>query len=429
MNYTEARCILEQLPSLEVKPGLTRIIRLLNALYHPERTFPAIHISGTNGKGSVAAMLSSVLTHAGYRVGRYISPELLDFRDRISVNNRWIGEEELADAVEKLLPLLRQEEDRPTLFEALTAIAFDHFSAQHVDLAVVEVGLGGRFDATNVVEPILSILTNVGRDHLALLGETLAQIAWEQVGIAKPHIPFLAGCLPPEAEQVVIEECNREGATLFRADSISVKRIASDWKRATYAIEAKALPQIIELALLGGYQSENLGVALRAVELLRDVGLAIPNEAVVAGLADVRWPGRFEVILPHPTVILDGAHNLPAALALADDVKRYAPKAAHRHLLFGVLSDKEADAIAGVLFPLFASVTLTQAASPRAVPLKTLAKIASTLGIRFEQATSTKEGLRRILPRLGAEDVLFVTGSLTIVREARPILMEVSCQP
>jgi len=429
MKYTEARFILDGLPSLEVKPGLARINRLLDVLDHPERAFRAIHIAGTNGKGSVAAMLSSILSQAGYCVGRFTSPDLIDFRDRISVNNRWISEEDVAGRVEQILPVLKSAEDRPTLFEVLTAIAFAHFAKSRVKLAVVEVGLGGRFDATNVLDPLLTILTNVGRDHLALLGEMLKRIAWEKAGIAKASVPFLAGELPPEAEEIIIKECEKARAPLARCDPVAVERIAYDWKRATYRIDASDLPETIDLPLLGGYQAENLRLTLRAVELLRKAGFSLPNDAVTAGLADVSWPGRFEVMKLNPTIILDGAHNLPAALALAKDVKRYVPKRLHRHLLFGILSDKEAEAICHVLFPLFAKVTLTCSRSPRALPLDLLAKIASSLGVEFKQASSVEEGLISARTCLEAQDVLFVTGSLTMLREARPILMEVPCRP
>ena len=428
MDYTEARCILESLPTLEVKPGLDRINRLLDALDHPEWSFRAIHIAGTNGKGSVLAMLASILTRAGYKTGRFTSPELVNFRDRISVDDTWIGEETLTKTVVQLLPLLEKGEAQPTLFEALTAIAFDYFSTHQVDLAVVEVGLGGRFDATNVVAPLLTILTNVGRDHLDLLGDELSQIAWEKAGIAKPGVPFLTGDLPPEAEKVAIEECRLTQAKRFRYDSIAVARIAFDWERAVYAIDAGDLPKKIDLPLLGGYQRENLRLALRAVQLLREAGLAISNDAITEGLAEVRWPGRFEVIGEHPRVVLDGAHNVPAALALAEDVERYVRERQHRHLLFGVLSDKEWEAISQILFPQFAAVTLTQSRSPRALPVDVLGKGALPLGITFVCSSSVSEGLSRASASLTERDVLFVTGSLTVVREARSALMGISCR-
>lgn len=429
MDYAEARRVLSTLPSLEVKPGLARILRLLDALEHPERSFPAIHIAGTNGKGSVTAMLASILAEAGYRVGRYTSPDLLDFRDRISVDGRWISEQELAGAVERLHPHLVGAQDPPTLFETLTAIAFDHFVASRVEIAVVEVGLGGRFDATNVVSPLLTVLVNVGRDHLALLGPTLADVAWEKVGIAKCGVPLLVGDLSPEVEPVVAEECRNVGANLVRADPVDVERIAFDWERATYRIRGEDLPPAVDLPLLGGYQRENLRLALRAVGLLHERGVRLPAEAVARGLSVVRWPGRFEVMRRSPTIVLDGAHNLPGALALAADVERYVPKREDRRLLFGILADKEVEKVCGALLPLFSRVTLTRSRSPRALSVERLAEVARSFHPRIERSESVEEGLARASSSLRPADALFVTGSLTVVQEARPLLLEVTCQP
>lgn len=423
MNYTEARQALDRLPFLDVKPGLERIERLLDALDHPQRAFPAVHIAGTNGKGSVTAMLARVLSQAGYKVGRFTSPDFLDFRDRIEIDGLWIGKNEFAAAVERLLPVFAGD-DPPTLFEALAAIAFHHFASQQVDLAVVEVGLGGRFDATNVVSPILTILTNVDRDHLSLLGGTVEKVAWEQAGIAKENVPFLIPDLPVSIAGVVNEEVRKVRAKPVSAGPITVKREAFDWERATYCVTGGDLPKTIYLPLLGRYQQANLQQILRAVEILRQGGLAIPNSAVAEGLATVRWPGRFEVIARRPTVILDGAHNLPAIRALAADIESVLPQRAQRHLMFGILADKETDAICRTLFPLFARVTLTCSQSPRALPLNTLARIAESLGVTGICSATVEEGVSAATKALTSDDALLITGSLTVVREARERLSE-----
>ena len=428
MDYSEARCILENLPTLEVKPGLARINRLLAALDHPQRTFRTIHVAGTNGKGSVTAMLTSILRQAGYRVGRFTSPELLGFRDRICVDDTWIAKRELADAVEELRPFLDEEGDRPTLFEALTAIAYAHFAAQRVDFAVVEAGLGGRFDATNTVIPVLTILTNVGRDHTKLLGNRIERIAWEKVGIAKRGVPLLTGDLAPAVETVLVEACRLAAAKPVALDPISVKRARFDWERTTYAVEAEGLPKTIDLPLLGGYQGENLRAVLGAVRLLREQGVVIANEAVISGLSEVRWPGRFEVVARDPTIVLDGAHNGPAAQTLAREVADYVPNKRHRHLLFGVLADKEWETIIRILFPQFACVTLTRSQSPRALPLDALSAAASPLGVSSRGCETVPVGLARARSGLVTQDVLFVAGSLSVVGEARAALVEVPCR-
>ncbi len=422
MNYTDARQILQRLPSLEVKPGLARTEHLLAAIDHPENSFPAVHVVGTNGKGSVVAMLASVLSRAGYRVGCFTSPDLVDFRDRIVIDDKWISKEELARIVEQLHPQL-VEGDCPTLFEAMTAIAFEHFSRNKVDIAVVEAGLGGRFDATNVVTPILCILTNVGRDHLQVLGSSLLQVAWEKAGIGKPQVPFLVGKLPSDVEQVVIEECRRNEAVLVQLEEPEIERIAFDWEHVSYRIGKGDLPRRIDSPLLGGCQLENLRITLQAIELMRKAGFTIPNTAIVCGLAEVHWPGRFEVVQRSPTIVLDGAHNLPGVLALREDVRRYVPEKEHRHLLFGVLADKEVIPICNTLFPSFETVTLTQSHSARAASVKDLAQLASSLNSVVVESADVKNGVSVACASLGTEDFLLITGSITIVREARPFFL------
>ena len=429
MNYVEVRSLLDRLPSLEVKPGLERIRRLLNHLGHPETTFPSIHITGTNGKGSVAAMLSSILHEAGYRTGCYTSPDVVDFRDRIRVDEDWISEEAFASVAEKLLPVLDKTEDPPTLFEALTAIAFEYFPASKVDIAVVEVGLGGRFDATNVLQPVLTILTNVERDHLALLGNSLERIAWEKAGIAKPGVPFLLGDLPAAVRALVDAECRRAKARIVAGELPTVEREDFNWEEATYRVHnGKRLPDRVRLPLLGGYQAENLHLVLGAAGILREAGWEIPSDAIVHGLEKVEWPGRFEVVQRAPTVVLDGAHNPAGARALGDDIVRFVPEACRRHLLCGMLADKEVEAIGRILFPLFEQITLTRSESPRAASVERLTQIASALGVPSRGAASVKEALQIVLKKLVPRDTLFVAGSLTVVREARPLLKEVGCR-
>ncbi|MEA3356561.1 MAG: folylpolyglutamate synthase/dihydrofolate synthase family protein [Candidatus Bipolaricaulota bacterium] len=423
MDYSKALSILTGLPALEVKPGLARITRLIDILGHPEEKFAAVHIAGTNGKGSVAAMLASIFGHAGYRVGVFTSPEVIDFRDRIRIGEEWIGEQELADTVEEIVPFLERGEDHPTLFEALTGIALRHFAINAVDLAVVEVGLGGRFDATNVVRPVLSILTNVDRDHLGILGDTLEKIAWEKVGISRASVPFLAGPLSPGAARVVRGECQRVGAPLLSCDPGLIVPDGFEWGGVTYKVQRKGFPSILELPLLGGYQRDNLAIVLEAVLILRDRGFSLSNSAIQRGLAAVRWPGRFEPLGDKPRIVLDGAHNLPAIRAVAEDMQRIVPEKGRRHLLFGVLTDKEVEPMCASLFPHFCSITVTQSTSPRALPVGQLAQVAARLGNVVTTANSVQEGLSIARLRLENEDVLLVTGSITVVKEARPCLV------
>lgn len=424
MDYIEARRALEGLPSLEVKPGLDRVNRLLSHLDHPEHAFPAIHVAGTNGKGSVVAMLASVLTHAGYRVGRFTSPDLIDFRDRICVDGEWISKEEFAREVERILPLLNGADDPPTLFEVLTAVALSHFAARKVDLAVVEVGLGGRYDATNVVQPMLTILTTVGMDHTALLGNTIEKIAWEKAGIAKEDVPLIIGDLSPQAERAARAECARVHAPLISAFGIDLRRSTFNWEYASYSVIASSLPKTVKIPLIASYQEENLRLVLAAIKELRNEGLAITNDAISSGLATTLWPGRFEVMNREPLIVLDGAHNPPAAIALAREIETLFPPWEKRCLLFGVLADKDYELIASTLFPLFSRVTLTRSDSPRALEPKHLAVVATRLSVPHVETGSVIDGLSTARAGLDPDDALLITGSLTIVREVRPLLLD-----
>ena len=423
MNVAEARALLDRLPRYEVKPGLERVRRLLEALGHPERSFPAIHVAGTNGKGSVVSMLASVLKQAGLRVGRYTSPQVIDFRDRIVVDGVWIPEEALAEGVSRMQHAVAEGET-PSQFEAITALAFGHFACCDVDLAVVEVGLGGRFDATNVVQPILTILTNIALDHQWLLGETIEQIAWEKAGIAKAGIPLLHGRLEAPARDVVLDECEAVGAEPMITDRTDVERVGIDWDSARYRATLSGREIELGLPLLGGYQEENLRIVLRAVEILRGQGLRVMDEAVVEGLRDVRWPGRFEVLRRNPTIVLEGAHNVDGARRLAADIASRVPERVRRHLLFGVLEDKDADGMLDALAPVFGRLALCESSSPRALPAAQLQERAEARGLETTWYHSVDEALAEVLPSLDEDDVLVVAGSLTVVAEARQGLME-----
>ncbi len=421
MDYAASRELLDRLPRFEVKPGLERIDRLLSSLGRPERSFPAIHVTGTNGKGSVVAMLASILQHAGYHVGRYTSPDLLDFRDRICVDGEWISEGAFAGVVTQMRSELLARNDLPSQFEALTAVAFEHFRARRVDLAVVEVGLGGRFDATNVVTPILTVMTNVSLDHTALLGGTEAEIAWEKVGIAKPAVPLLIGNLSPDAEAVVRRECAAVGAPL-RVAEVAVECRGREGRYDVFDVRGNGLPRAVRLPLLGAYQRDNLRIALSAVPALRERGWHISSEAVADGVASVEWPGRWEVVRQAPAVILDGAHNPAAAAAVAQAIAEWEPRRERRVLLLGILADKDVANVVAALAPQFARIAVTASSSPRALDVELLARQVEKAGGRPIRYDSIEEGVCGLLAQANPRDTILVTGSLTVVAEARRAL-------
>lgn len=424
MTYEQARQYLDRFPRFEVKPGLARIRQILNVMDHPHLAYPTIHVGGTNGKGSVVAMLDSVLRSAGFIVGRFTSPEVIDFRDRIVVNGEWISEEDLAAGVEGMASAIEMLDEIPSQFEVIAALAFQHLARSGIDIAVIEVGLGGRFDATNVVRPELAILTNVTLDHQAILGNTVEAIAWEKAGIAKPEVPFLTGNLPLSVLEVVRAECEQVGAILKLLADIHVKRLSRNWDAAVYQVECAGDIREIAIPLIGSAQLDNLRLVLGAIAELRSRGFEISDEAVVEGLRSVHWPGRLEVIRKRPTVLLDGAHNPAAVRALASDVIDLIPNPEHRFLLYGTLADKDVDASLATLRDVFPAIGLCAPNNPRALPVASSVKKAQRYFQRITQYHLLSEGMESWLAQAKAEDVLVITGSLTVVGEARHWLME-----
>jgi len=424
MDTQEARQALDRFPRFEVKPGLSRIRQLLEAVQQPQGAYRTIHIGGTNGKGSVSAMLDAVLRQAGYRVGRFTSPELIDFRDRIVVDGEWITEQALADAVVRLTPAIEALDETPSQFEVIAAIAFEHLAHSSVDVGVIEVGLGGRFDATNVVHPELSIVTNVTLDHQAILGDTVEKIAWEKAGIAKPGVPLLMGNLLPPAAAVVRAECDVVGAILKTTEGIHARRVSRDWDAAVYDVEWAGDVRELSIPLIGSAQRANLEVVLAAIGELRKRDFELSDEDVVRGLRSVRWPGRLEVARRQPTVLLDGAHNPAAIEALADDIVELVPNPERRFLLYGTLADKDAETSLALLGDIFPSIDLCASSSSRSMSSEKLLEKASRHFSRSSQYHSVVEGVKLWLAQADPEDVLLVTGSLTVVGEARHWLME-----
>jgi dihydrofolate synthase/folylpolyglutamate synthase len=410
----QAIAYLKQLPHTEVKPGLERIQALLERVGNPHERLQAVHIGGTNGKGSVAVMIASVLQRAGYRVGLYTSPHLISYCERIQINGAPIAEDEFAHIADELMPIADAMADKPTQFEFMTALAFLYFLRQKIDIAVIEVGLGGRFDATNVITPMVSVLTNVELDHTDLLGETLEQIAWEKAGIAKRGVPLVTGERKPNALEVIARECAAVGAPLIPARQ-RARRTDFTWEYQEFEVWGEGK---VRMKLLGGYQRENLNVALEALEVLRQ-SLKIPHEALVRGLEQASWPGRFEVVQREPYIILDGAHNPHAARALREDVRRYRERyALHKSaLLFGVLRDKAYQTMAEILFPDFDEIVLVKPDSPRALEPSALLSWAPAAKI----CDTISEGLD--VARASGAELICVTGSLYVIGAAKRLFL------
>jgi dihydrofolate synthase/folylpolyglutamate synthase len=364
--------LLARLLSLEtfgIKLGLENIGLLCEALGHPERSFRTLHVAGTNGKGSVTAMAHAALLSAGLRTARYTSPHLADITERFV-----IGDQPVDTATEDVLDLAQQLQATgrlrasPTFFEATTAIAFELFRRARTEVAVIEVGLGGRFDATNVIQPVAGAITTIGFDHQQHLGYTLAEIAFEKAGIVKPGMPIVAGWLPPEAMTVVRRVAEERRANLMEVerDTQLTASVEDGRSRITVTTPTAAYGPVT-LSLRGDYQARNAAVAVRLLEAAREAGVPLRAPHIEHGLARATWPARLERVPDaRGQFLLDAAHNAEGAAALADYLTQWHPE--RPVLVLGVMRDKDAAAIVRPLLPCVSHVIATEAPTPRALP-------------------------------------------------------------
>jgi dihydrofolate synthase/folylpolyglutamate synthase len=429
-SYASSVAFLYGLQRHGIKLGLETIRSLLTSLDHPERRFHALHIGGTNGKGSTAAIVASVLASAGYRVGLYTSPHLVDFRERIRVNGEPIPEDRVARLTDDLRTACPPELN-PTFFEFTTAMAFRHFAEAGVDAAVLEVGLGGRYDATNVITPLVSCITTVSFDHEEFLGHDLASIAFEKAGIIKPLVPVVTGSLPGEAARVVEVVAKDQQAPLYRSgkDFSTLGRHPGDCR---FNGRRWTLPGL-HCPLQGTHQLDNLGCALMMTELAAERGLVIPEQAVRDGVSNVQWEGRLETVEREPLLLLDGAHNPAAADALSDYLRQLRTRPAHPNcsviLLVGMMRDKDHAGFLRALVPLADQIVLTQAEMARSATVDTLRAAIPSEGppVHLAPAVADALALARRLAR--PSDVICVTGSLMIIGEVKALLRGSALSP
>lgn len=405
--------------------NLDRPLHLLEGLGNPHLQYPIIHITGTKGKGSVGAYCWAALQAAGLRAGLYTSPHLQDFRERIRVKEEMISKEALADLLAELKPVADGIEGL-TWFELTTALAFLHFARQGVDAVVCEVGLGGRLDATNVVHPLVSVITSLSYDHTYLLGNTLAEIATEKAGIIKPGVPVVSAPQEAEAEAVLLQIAEERHAPLtligrdWRCEAGQSTRYGQ-WFRAGPAGESL---RDYWTPLVGRHQAINATVALATLRLAQQGGLSLPSEAIEMGVRFVDWPGRFEVVGERPWIVLDAAHNGASARCLVESVEAVFPEVRNRTLIFGASADKDVVSMFRALLPAMSHVILAQAVHPRALPPETLAEQVASVGFAgtVEQVPVVAEALQRARQQAGEEGLIVFAGSLFIVGEARDVL-------
>ena len=413
------------LDTFGIRLGLDNISRLCAALGHPERTFTTLHVAGTNGKGSVTAMVHAALVAAGVRAGRFISPHLVDLAERFVIGTAPADPETLRHAAEDVLDCADTLQAtgglpvHPTFFEATTAIAFELFRRARVEVAVIEVGLGGRYDATNVIAPAAGAITSIGFDHQKWLGETVEAIAFEKAGIIKPGMDVVIGALPDEARRVVCDVAHVQQARII--DAASGARVTCDARCGPDAIIIETPDDRygpLSLALRGEHQLGNALVAIRLLETARHHGIRVTSDAIERGLTQVDWPGRLELIRVEGggQVLLDAAHNIDGARALAAYLGRQHPE--RPALVIGVMRDKDIEGIIGALLPVVSSVVATAADTARAIPARALAaRIIATgpaVPVRPEP-----DPLRAVEQALSSSRAVCVAGSLFVVGVVR----------
>lgn len=401
------------------KADLTNTIRLCNTLGNPQHKFKSIHVAGTNGKGSTSHMLAAILQTAGYKTGLYTSPHLKDFRERIKVNGEMVSEEFVILFTERIRP--RIEEIEPSFFEITVVMAFEYFAQQEVDIAIIETGLGGRLDSTNVIVPELSIITNIGWDHMNLLGNSLEKIAAEKAGIIKEKIPVVVGEVIPETISIFEETANEKNAPLSIAER---KRHITDWNWEKHelvvevASEHQTDHKIYHLDLQGVYQTKNLLTVLEACSILQQKGWKLDNDAIQQGLKHTKkitgLHGRWEVIHTSPLVVMDVAHNADGIRQLVQQAELISHD--QLHIIMGMVKDKDIDRVLSLL-PKTANYYFTKAKIPRALPENELMEKAGKLKLKGDSFPDVNEALEFALQHTHPDDLIIICGSVFLVGE------------
>jgi len=419
------------------RPGdlkLDRMRALLRRLGDPHRRIRCVHIAGTKGKGSTSAILAAILRAAGHHAGLFTSPHLSDVSERVQVDGVPISREEIAARMGEVAAAVRELDAEgdpgrsPTFFEVITALGFLHFDCRRVDVAVLEVGLGGRYDSTNVCDPLVSVITNVSFDHMAILGDTLAEIAYQKAGIIKRGVPVVTTAEHPEVV-AVIKRVATDGQAPLSAVRRDFRWTRDDGRPFEPGPVRITTPRRdygpTPFGLFGTHQGANAAAAVVAVERLRDAGLIVPDTAVAAGLRDVTWPARLELVARRPTVVVDCAHNVASAGALADTLRRCFPVTGRRHLVFAASSDKQIAEILARLAPEFDRFHLTRYQSnPRSADPAVLTALLHDLGKSDVRTHATPaDAWRTARSAVGAEDAIVIAGSVFLAGELRPLIL------
>ena len=425
MNYQEtldylfnALPMFQRVGASAFKKDLSNTLALCAHLGNPERKFKSIHVAGTNGKGSTSHTLAAILQSAGFKTGLYTSPHLKSFTERVRVNGQEITELAVVDFVEANKAFL--DELKPSFFEMTVALAFWYFAKEEVDIAIIEVGMGGRLDSTNVITPELSVITNIGWDHMQFLGDTLPLIAGEKAGIIKPNIPVVVSQTQEETTSVFIQKAQENEAPIIFADQkFRLEKVAAtEPGLAKYTVSKDGETYSLDYGLMGDYQIFNLPGILESVNQLRSKGWKISNEALEKGLKEVTQltglKGRWQILGEKPTVIADTGHNEPGIRAILSQLKSYSFD--RLWMVLGMVQDKDISKILALL-PKDARYVFCQADLPRAMPAELLAEKAAEYGLKGEVISEVNQALQFARKNAGPNDLIFVGGSTFVVAE------------
>ncbi|HEX9247373.1 MAG TPA: folylpolyglutamate synthase/dihydrofolate synthase family protein [bacterium] len=429
MTYAAALAFLDGLitadrprpPYSEVK--LARMRHLLGLIGDPHRRVKSVLVAGTKGKGSTAVMIAGMLRAQGLRAGLTVKPHLVDYRERIQINGQMVSQADLAALVEIVRPAVEQVSElpwgAPTYVETTVAIALLHFARGEVDLAVVEVGIGGRLDATNVLDPLVSVITPISYDHMEILGETLTEIASEKAGIIRPRGRVVSAPQPDEAAATIEQVCRVQQARLVQVGrDVDVRAIASTLGGVQATVRGQRAIYPITVPLLGRHQAINAGTAIAAVEALADCGITVAPDAVRRGLAAVRWPARIELIDARPHTIIDVGHN-PASMTALRETLRELLGGRRLVLVFGMLATKDYRSVTALIAPMADVVVTTTPHNPHALSADALAEEVRTYAPTVIAVPDRRQAVERAQALAGPEDVLVITGSFYLVGEAR----------
>ena len=419
MNYKEARVYLDEVSKYGSVLGLDNMRELLERLGNPQDDLKFIHISGTNGKGSALSYMSTILSGAGLRTGRYISPTLYAYRERIQVDGEMIDRESLAALVtvvkEAVDAMEAEKKGSPTVFEVETALSFLYFKEKKCDIVVLETGLGGTLDATNVVKTtVMEMIYSIGMDHMEFLGGTLQEIAENKAGIIKPRTWVVSAEQDPQAAAVIRRVCREKECRLSVVDPDAFQDVHYGYDRQTFSYKDW---KDVEITLAGTYQVTNAALALEAVEALRNLGYSLTEEQVRKGMKEAFWRGRFSVIHKNPVVVIDGAHNPAAAKVLKDSLETYF-QGKDLHFIFGVFADKDYQSVISMTAPLAKHIiTIQTPDNQRALPAEQLRDAVAKVNPSVEAAGSIREAVRKSMENAQKDDVIVAFGSLSFLGE------------